>query len=107
SKQFGVPGQLMIDLGANIGRTEVEEQVKPILQDLRKLTRTPTRLTYGDADAVFAAGSTTVPTTTTAPARRDTHRAHGLPGRLGGTRRIAAAQVKRFFRCRLPSPVVR
>jgi uncharacterized peroxidase-related enzyme len=56
SKQFGVAEQLISDLVANVDATDVEEEMKPVLRYLRKLTLTPTKLTQDDADAVFAAG---------------------------------------------------
>jgi uncharacterized peroxidase-related enzyme len=56
SKQFGVPEQLIVDLVANIDTTQIDEEMKPVLHYLRKLTLTPTKLTQADADAVFAAG---------------------------------------------------
>lgn len=56
SKQFGVPEALIADLLVDIDTTDVDEEMKPVLRYLRKLTLTPTRLTQADADAVFAAG---------------------------------------------------
>jgi uncharacterized peroxidase-related enzyme len=56
SKQFGVSEQLIVDLVANVDATEIEPEIKPVLQYLRKLTLTPTQLTQADADAVLDAG---------------------------------------------------
>ncbi len=56
AKAFGVPEQTIALLASGIDSAPVDENLRPILRYVEKLTRTPTRVTQADADAVFAAG---------------------------------------------------
>ncbi|SDN34066.1 uncharacterized peroxidase-related enzyme [Lentzea albidocapillata subsp. violacea] len=53
---FGIPGTTLTGLLADIDTSPVNEPLKPLLRYVGKLTRTPSRMTRADADAVFAAG---------------------------------------------------
>jgi uncharacterized peroxidase-related enzyme len=54
--EFGVSGELIKDLVEDYQTADVSEKLKPVLAYLKKLTLTPTRMTPGDAQAVFDAG---------------------------------------------------
>lgn len=54
--QFGVPEQLIADLLTDVSTAEISPAMVPILNYIKKLTLTPTRMTQADADAVYAAG---------------------------------------------------
>ena len=56
AKQFGVAEQLISDLLTNLTTAAIEPRMVPVLNYIRKLTLTPTRMTQADADAVYAAG---------------------------------------------------
>jgi alkylhydroperoxidase family enzyme len=51
-----MPPQILAGLLDDLDKAEIDEKLKPVLAYIRKLTLTPTRMTQGDADAVFAAG---------------------------------------------------
>lgn len=53
---FGVAEELLADLLKNVQRAKIEARMKPVLAYVQKLTRTPSKITPADADAVFAAG---------------------------------------------------
>ncbi|GAB3383570.1 carboxymuconolactone decarboxylase family protein [Amycolatopsis echigonensis] len=53
---FGVPGNTLSALLADVATAPVDERLKPLLSYVGKLTRTPSRMTEADAAAVFAAG---------------------------------------------------
>jgi len=52
----GVDDGLVAKLVDNIATAPIADKWKPLLQFIRKLTLTPTRVEQSDADAVFAAG---------------------------------------------------
>ncbi len=53
---FGISEGLLIDLLDDVGSAPVDPRMKPVLSYVGKLTKTPSRMTQADADAVFAAG---------------------------------------------------
>jgi uncharacterized peroxidase-related enzyme len=53
---WGIEDGLIDKLLADLEIAPVEEKFKPLLSFVRKLTLTPSEMTQGDADAVFAAG---------------------------------------------------
>jgi uncharacterized peroxidase-related enzyme len=54
--QFGVAERLISDLLTNLPAAAIEPKMLPVLNYIRTLTLTPTRMTQADADAVYAAG---------------------------------------------------
>lgn len=56
AEALGVEKGLIDSLVADIETAPVEEEMKPILRYVKKLTETPARMTQADADAIFAAG---------------------------------------------------
>ena len=54
--EFGVEEALISNLIDNIDTANVDENMKPILKYLKKLTLEPTKMVQSDADAVFNAG---------------------------------------------------
>ncbi|RSM38839.1 peroxidase [Amycolatopsis balhimycina DSM 5908] len=56
AEAFGVPGGVLAAALEDLGSAPVDERLKPVLAYVGKLTRTPSRMTDADADAVFAAG---------------------------------------------------
>ena len=56
AKEFGVEETLISSLIDNIDTADVDENMKPILKYLKKLTLDPTKMVQSDADAVFNAG---------------------------------------------------
>lgn len=56
AKEFGVPEPLLTGLLDDLNGAEIDDKLRPVFAYLRKLTLTPTQMTQGDADAVFAAG---------------------------------------------------
>jgi uncharacterized peroxidase-related enzyme len=56
AKAFGVPEETLASLANGVAAMDVDEKLRPILRYVEKLTRTPSRMTQADADAVFAAG---------------------------------------------------
>jgi uncharacterized peroxidase-related enzyme len=53
---FGVADGTLEALLADADTAPVDERLRPVLRYVRKLTETPSRVTPGDAEAVFAAG---------------------------------------------------
>lgn len=56
AEQFGIDPALFTAMLDDVETSGVEARMKPILKFVGKLTRTPSRMTKADADAVFAAG---------------------------------------------------
>jgi len=56
AEALGVDKGLIDSLVADIDTAAIEEELKPILRYVKKLTESPSRMTQADADAVFAAG---------------------------------------------------
>ncbi|WP_410658257.1 carboxymuconolactone decarboxylase family protein [Amycolatopsis sp. lyj-112] len=56
AEAFGVPEGLLTAALADLGSSAVDGKMKPVLAYVGKLTRTPSKVTEADAEAVFAAG---------------------------------------------------
>ncbi|MEV6905547.1 peroxidase-related enzyme [Amycolatopsis sp. NPDC051071] len=56
AEAFGVPEGLLATALADLDSSAVDERMKPVLAYVGKLTRTPSKVTDADAEAVFAAG---------------------------------------------------
>lgn len=56
AEAFGVPEGLLAAALDDLASAPVDERMKPVLAYVGKLTRTPSRVTEEDAEAVFAAG---------------------------------------------------
>jgi uncharacterized peroxidase-related enzyme len=56
ARSFGIEEAVLITSLANIEMAPVDARLKPILRYVRKLTETPSRMTPGDAAAVYDAG---------------------------------------------------
>ena len=56
AKAFGMPERTIAMLADDVDTAPVDENLKPILKFVEKLTRTPARMTSADAEAVFSAG---------------------------------------------------
>ena len=56
AKELGVDEQLISDLLNDIDSADIDENLKPVLKFVKKLTLKPTRMVQSDADAVFNAG---------------------------------------------------
>ena len=56
AEAFGVSEGLLSGLLSDLNNAPVEEELKPILRYVRKLTETPARITPADAEDVYAAG---------------------------------------------------
>jgi uncharacterized peroxidase-related enzyme len=56
AEAFGVPEGVLAAAVADLDSAPVDEKLKPVLAYAGKLTRTPSRMTEADAEAVFAAG---------------------------------------------------
>jgi uncharacterized peroxidase-related enzyme len=56
AEAFGVPAGLLAAAVADLDSAPVDERMKPVLAYVGKLTRTPSRMTEADAEAVFAVG---------------------------------------------------
>ncbi len=56
ARAFGVDGQLLEKLLADLATAPVEDRLKPILRYVRKLTEAPSRMTQQDADQIYGAG---------------------------------------------------
>jgi uncharacterized peroxidase-related enzyme len=56
ARAFGVDEELVVTLLDDVDAAPVDARMKPVLRYVRKLTQTPSRMTPGDAEAVFAAG---------------------------------------------------
>ena len=53
---FGFAEDLMPKLLEDVDTAPIDDRMKPVLQYVKKLTLTPSRMVQADADAVFAAG---------------------------------------------------
>jgi len=56
AEAFGLPAGLLAAVLADLDSAPVDDRMKPVLRYLATLTRTPSRLTGADAQAVYAAG---------------------------------------------------
>ncbi|MGW5717629.1 carboxymuconolactone decarboxylase family protein [Amycolatopsis sp. NPDC003865] len=56
AEAFGVPEGLLAAAVADLDSAPVDDKLRPVLAYVGKLTRTPSRMTEDDAEAVFAAG---------------------------------------------------
>jgi uncharacterized peroxidase-related enzyme len=56
AEAFGVPEGLLAAAVRDLDAAPVDEKIRPVLAYVGKLTRTPSRMTRDDAEAVFAAG---------------------------------------------------
>jgi len=56
AEAFGVDPKVLTALLSDVETAPVQEALKPMLQYMRKLTETPSRMVEADAEAVFAAG---------------------------------------------------
>jgi alkylhydroperoxidase family enzyme len=56
AQAFGIPGETLTALLADVGSAPVAEQLKPLLRYVGKLTSSPSKITPADAEAVLAAG---------------------------------------------------
>lgn len=56
ASEFGIPEQTIAALVDDVDSAPVPEPLRAILRYVAKLTRTPARMTQGDADEVFSAG---------------------------------------------------
>lgn len=56
AEAFGVPEGLLAAAVADLDSAPVDDKLRPVLAYVGKLTRTPSRVTEEDAEAVFAAG---------------------------------------------------
>jgi len=56
AEAFGVPSGLLTAALADLDSAPVDDRLRPVLHYVGKLTRTPSRMTEADADAVYAAG---------------------------------------------------
>jgi uncharacterized peroxidase-related enzyme len=56
AEAFGVPAGLLAAAVTDLDSAAVSDKLKPVLAYVGKLTRTPSRMTEADAEAVFAAG---------------------------------------------------
>jgi uncharacterized peroxidase-related enzyme len=56
AEAFGVPEGLLAAALSDLDSSAVDEKLKPVLRYAGKLTRTPSRMTREDAEAVYAAG---------------------------------------------------
>jgi len=56
AQAFGVDQGLVVALLDDVDAAPVDARMRPVLRYVRKLTRTPSRLTAADAEAVLAAG---------------------------------------------------
>lgn len=54
--EFGVDEGLLTEMLEDLDASPVDEKLKPVLQFVRKLTETPSRMLQSDADAIFNAG---------------------------------------------------
>lgn len=53
---LGIEPRLMEDLISDSGSTRIDDRLRPVLELVRKLTLTPSKIVQADADEVFAAG---------------------------------------------------
>lgn len=56
AEAFGIPAGTLAALVDDMDTAPVEDRIRPLLRYVGKLTLTPSRMTPGDAEAVFAAG---------------------------------------------------
>ena len=56
AEAFGVDEGLLGAMVADLETSGVDEQLKPVLRYVRKLTQTPWKMTQADVDAIFQAG---------------------------------------------------
>jgi uncharacterized peroxidase-related enzyme len=56
AQAFGVPGETLTALLADVGSAPVAERLKPLLRYVGKLTSNPAKITPTDAEAVLEAG---------------------------------------------------
>jgi uncharacterized peroxidase-related enzyme len=56
AKQFGVSEHVIADALHDPARADMKPALVPVLNYIKKLTLTPTRMAQADADAVYAAG---------------------------------------------------
>lgn len=56
AEAFGVDVGLLESLLADVDSAQVDDKLKPVLQYVGKLTRTPSKMVQADADAIFTAG---------------------------------------------------
>jgi len=56
AEKFGIAEGLIKDLINDVDNADIDEKMKPILHYVGKLTKTPSRISQEDADAIFAAG---------------------------------------------------
>ncbi|GAB3159541.1 carboxymuconolactone decarboxylase family protein [Amycolatopsis stemonae] len=56
AEAFGVPAGVLTAAVADLETAPVDDKLKPVLAYVGKLTRSPSRMTDADAEAVFAAG---------------------------------------------------
>ncbi|WP_328450707.1 MULTISPECIES: carboxymuconolactone decarboxylase family protein [unclassified Amycolatopsis] len=56
AEAFGIPEGVLTAAVADLASSPVDDKLKPVLAYVGKLTRTPSRMTDADAEAVFAAG---------------------------------------------------
>lgn len=56
AQAFGLPGETLTALLADVGSAPVAERLKPLLRYVGKLTSSPSKITPADAEAVLAAG---------------------------------------------------
>ena len=56
AEAFGVDEGLLESMLTDLDTSGVDENLKPVLRFVRKLTETPSRMVQADVDAIFAAG---------------------------------------------------
>jgi uncharacterized peroxidase-related enzyme len=56
AEAFGLPVGVLEAVVADVDTAPVDERIKPVLRFIGKLTRSPSRMTEADAEAVFSAG---------------------------------------------------
>ena len=56
AEAFGIAEGLLDDLVDDLDTACADEKIKPVLEYVRKLTKTPSKMLQADADAIFDAG---------------------------------------------------
>jgi uncharacterized peroxidase-related enzyme len=56
AEALGVPSGLLVAALSDLDSAPVDDRMRPVLRYVGKLTRTPSRMSGADADAVYAAG---------------------------------------------------
>jgi len=56
AETFGIDAKVFEQIDVDPESADIEPAMKPVVSYVQKLTRTPTRVTQADADAIFAAG---------------------------------------------------